>query len=336
MRHGFWSILLLSLAVGMAATGLAAEPPVATVGSQTISKAELEKHVKSKLLQLDTQRYDVLREGLDELVASQLYEQEAKARGTTVEAVVKQEIESKVSEPTAEQIQKVYDENKEELGEQTLETVKPQIVQYLKQQQLAERNSAFIESLKKKYKTTVTLRPPVVEVSDGGRLARGGAKAPVTIIEFSDYECPFCKRAADTVEQVVKAYGDKIRLVHRDFPLAFHEHARPAAEAALCANAQGKFWEYHQKLFASQDLSSDKLKALAKDVGIDSAKFDECLAKTPYSKTIDKDMADGAEVGVNGTPAFFINGRMLSGAQPFEKFKEIIDDELSHGSPPKS
>jgi protein-disulfide isomerase len=325
MRIWLASVLGLSLA----AAAVLADDTVATVGSKAITRAELEKHVKAKLIQLENQRFEALKEGLDELVATELYTQEAKARGLSVEELAKKEVESKATEPTEEQIKRVYEENKEELEGQPIDAVKPQIVQYLKQQQLAEANEKFIEQLRKKYKTTVALAPPVVSVSDGGRAARGNASAPVTIIEFSDYECPFCKRANATTEQVLKAYGDKIRFVHRDFPLAFHASARPAAEAALCAGDQGKFWEYQDKLFKSEDLSADKLKALAKETGIDQAKFDDCVAKKPHAATIDKDMADGAEAGVNGTPAFFINGRMISGALPFEKFKEIIDDEIA-------
>ena len=322
-----WKLAVVGAA--LAASAVRADDTVATVGAKTISRSDLDKHVKAKMVQVENQRYKVLSEGLDELIANELYEQEAKARNIAVAELVKQEVEAKVNDPSDDEIKKVYEENKDELEGQTLETVKPQIVQYLKQQQLADRNQQFIEELRKKYKTTVALKPPVVNVTDGGRTARGKAGAPVTIIEFSDYECPYCKRAFGTVEQVLKTYGDKIRFVHRDYPLPFHENARPAAEAALCANAQGKFWEYQDKLFPSEDLSETKLKSLAKDVGLDGAKFDECLAKKPNSATIEKDMADGTEAGVNGTPAFFINGRMLSGAQPFEKFKEIIDDELT-------
>jgi protein-disulfide isomerase len=236
-----------------------------------------------------------------------------------------------VPAPTDAEIQKVYDENKEELQGQTLEQVKPQIVQYLRNSKMQERLGTFIGELKAKHKTSIALKPPMVEVATAGRPERGGgAKAPITIIEFSDYECPFCKRGEDSIAKVMQAYGDKIRLVFRDFPLPMHPQARPAAEAAGCANAQGKFWEYHAKLFANQTaLGEDKLKQYAKDVGLDTAKFDECLAKKPFKAAIDKDIADGSEVGVTGTPAFFVNGRMLSGAQPFEKFKEVIDDELA-------
>ena len=131
------------------------------------------------------------------------------------------------------------------------------------------------------------------------------------------------------MQQVLKTYGDKVRFVYRHYPLEFHANARPAAEAAACAAGQGKFWEYHDKVFASADLSETKLKAIAGEIGLDQGKFDECLAKKEFKAQVDEDMAAASAVGVTGTPAFFINGRMLSGAQPFEKFKEIIDEELA-------
>ncbi len=306
-----------------------ADEVVAKVGSKSITRAQLEKHVKAKLIQLDQQRFQILQEGLEELIANELYEQEAKARGLSLEALVKQELEGKVAVPSEEELQKLYDDNKEDLEGQTLEQLRPQLTEYLRQQKLSERHQAFLNELKKKYKTSVSLRPPVVAVSDGGRPARGPAKAPVTIIEFSDYECPFCKRASSTVAEVLKHYGDKVRFVHRDFPLSFHQHARLAAEAAACANAQGKFWEYHDRLWKVDALSESRLKELAKETGLDQAKFDDCLQKRPHASEIDRDIAEAQEAGVNGTPAFFINGRMLSGAQPFEAFKQLIDEELA-------
>ena len=313
----------------------AAEPPVAVVGTRNISREELEKHVKPKLIEIDSERYDAMREGLDEMIAEELVKQEAAARKVTPEALEKTEVTDKVTAPTDAEIQKLYDENKEALNNAPLEGVKPRLVDYLKQQKAEERREAFVTELRGKYKTTVSLSPPIVQVETAGRPERGPAKAPVTIIEFSDYECPFCKRAEPTVEKVMLAYKDQIRLVFRDFPLAMHQHARGAAEAAGCANAQGKFWEYHSKLFSAKDIAPDKLKALAGESGLDQSKFDQCFDKTEFKAAIDKDIADGNQAGVTGTPAFFINGRMLSGAQPFEKFKEVIDDELARSKSAK-
>jgi len=311
---------------------LCAAEPVATVAGTPISREDLEKHVKPKLIEIDNQRYEALSEGLDEMISEQLMEKEAKSRNVTTEQLVATEITAKIPDPSDADIQKVYDANKSQLQGQTLDQVKPRIVEFLKQQSGGERQEAFIEELKKKYPTTVALKPPVVNVATAGRPEMGVANAPVTIIEFSDYECPYCKRAHTVVDEVMKKYDGKVKLVYRDYPLPFHEHARPAAEAANCANAQGKFWPYHQKLWAASDLNTDKLKAMAGEVGLDQQKFDDCLAKAQFKADIDKDIADGSAVGVTGTPAFFINGRMLSGAQPFEKFKEVIDQELARSS----
>ncbi|MEO6029475.1 MAG: thioredoxin domain-containing protein [Candidatus Binatia bacterium] len=329
------SVLLATMMIATTAWSAGADDgALATVGSKTFTRAEIEARVKPKLIEIEAQKYEVIREGLDEAIAEELFKLEATARKITPEQLVKDEIEAKVPTPSDADIQKVYDENKEELQGQALEQVKPQIVEYLKAEKSQVRHEAFITELKAKYKTDDKLRAPTVEVATAGRPERGGAKAPVTIVEFSDYQCPFCKRGEDAIDKVVETYGDKVRVVFRDYPLPFHPQARPAAEAASCANAQGKFWEYHKKLFANQQaLADDNLKTYAKDIGLDQAKFDECFTKKPGSAAIDKDLADGAAAGVNGTPAFFINGRALSGAQPFEKFKEVIDQELAAAKP---
>jgi len=320
--------LLLAVAV-CALPVLARAETVATVGDVTITRDQLEKHVKPKLIEVENQRFEILSDGLDELVSEQLIAQEAKSKGVTSDQLVATEVTAKLAEPTDAEIQKVFDDNKAQLQGQTLDQVKPRIVEFLKQQKAVERQETYLDELKAKYKTTIALKAPRIEVSTGGKPIRGNVKAPVTIVEFSDYECPFCKKAEPTLQQVLKTYGDKVRFVYRHYPLEFHAKARPAAEAAECANAQGKFWEYHDKVFASADLSETKLKAIAGEVGLDQAKFDECLAKHASKDAVDKDMADASGVGVTGTPAFFINGRMISGAQPFEKFKEIIDQELA-------
>jgi protein-disulfide isomerase len=321
-------IALTAVMVAVLAGVSAADQPVATVGGHPITRAELDKHVKARLVEIDNERYEALRDGLDDLITTELLKQEAKSRGITVDAL-QADLTAKVTEPTDAEIQKVYDENKAALKDATLDSVKPRIVDYLKQQKAAQIEQDYLEGLRKKYKVTVALQPPKIDVATGGRPELGPKTAPVTIIEFSDYECPFCKKAEESVQQVLKEYGTKVRFVYRDFPLDIHENARPAAQAAHCAQAQGKFWEMHAKLMAATDLSADALKKLADELKLDRAKFDECVAKEQFKAEIEKDIADGMDVGVSGTPAFFINGRTLSGAEPFEKFKEIIDEELA-------
>jgi len=172
-----------------------------------------------------------------------------------------------------------------------------------------------------------------VEVGVDDDAIKGSSNAPVTMIEFSDYECPFCGRYfQQTYPQIVKEYVDsgKVKIVFRDFPLSFHENAQKAAEAAECAGEQGKYWEMHDKLFKNQDaLEVNSLKQYAKELGLNTKTFDDCLDSGKMDSEIQKDFEDGQDAGVSGTPAFFINGIPLTGAQPFEEFKKIIEQEIN-------
>jgi protein-disulfide isomerase len=160
--------------------------------------------------------------------------------------------------------------------------------------------------------------------------ARGPEDAPITIVEFSDYQCPFCRRAEPTIEQVLARYEGKIRFVYRHFPLdRIHPQARGASEAAACADKQGKFWEYHSALFAENaQLERASLDALAEQLELDTAAFASCLEEGQTKELVEKDLQAGSEAGVTGTPAFFINGIPLRGAVPETDFQRIIDQEL--------
>ena len=178
-----------------------------------------------------------------------------------------------------------------------------------------------------------------VDVSADDDAFLGKKDAPVTIIEFSDFQCPFCRKfAEDTLPQLKKEYVDtgKARLVYRDFPLAFHPGAIPAAQGAECAKEQGKFWQMHDTIFTEQakqgsgtvQFTADDVKKWAVQAGVNATKFNQCLDSGKYKQEVEKDMADGTAAGVSGTPATFVNGRAVIGAQPFSAFKAIIDEEL--------
>ena len=161
-------------------------------------------------------------------------------------------------------------------------------------------------------------------------MTKGSKNSPVTLIEYSDYECPYCARAEATIKDVLDEYGSKIYFVYKDFPLPFHNNAQKAAEASRCALEQGKYWEYHDALFKNQQsLDTNSLKTYAKSLGLDEAKFSECLDSNKYTEKVKQDIEEGQSKGVTGTPTFFVNGKILVGAQPFDAFKEIIDKELA-------
>jgi protein-disulfide isomerase len=267
---------------------------------------------------------------LDDIVGEHLIAAEAKLRGLETEALVAQEITAKVSPPTDAEITRWYESNQERVQGASLEQVRDPIRNLLARERASDARERYLEALKGKTPVTITLEPPRVAVAEAGRPARGPDDAPIRIVEFSDFECPFCLSANPTIAQVLETYGDRIRLVYRHFPLTIHPNARPAAEAAACAAAQGQFWRYHDRLFGDQtQLEEADLKRHAAELGLDAPAFDACVDGRRYRQDVDADIAAGAAAGVSGTPAFFINGRLLSGAQPFEVFKQIIDDELA-------
>lgn len=175
---------------------------------------------------------------------------------------------------------------------------------------------------------------PIEEAGGVGTLpVKGNEDASVTMIEFSEYQCPFCGRyVQETLSQIDKEYikTGKVKYYFRDYPLSFHQYAQKAAEAARCANEQGKYWEYHDRVFEEQDLLSlEKLKEWAQDLGLNTDQFDACLDEGKFEEAVKKDFADGQAAGVRGTPSFFINGKAIRGAQPYESFKKAIDEALA-------
>src|SRR5512138_1377201 len=307
--------------------------PVARIGGQTISARELDESVKKELAQLDQQyqeqRYQLRKQGLENMLRRRAFETKAKALNISTEDLVNKEVADKIPNPSDDEIRALYERAK--AGGQQLppfDQVKPDISRFIKSQKGQGALVEYYEGLKKEQGIELLLPPyeaPKVAVDAAGP-SKGPTAAPVTIVEFSDFECPFCSKAEPTVKALLAKYPDKIRLVYRDFPLPMHPRAPKAAEAAHCAGDQGKYWEMHEKLFANQQaLGVDALKGYAKDLKLDDAKFAKCLESGEKAKEVDAGRKAGEKVGVTGTPAFFINGLQLTGAQPYEAFKELID-----------
>jgi protein-disulfide isomerase len=310
--------------------------PVAKIGGKVVTAGELDEAVKKDLAQLDQQyqeqRYQLRRQALEAMLRQRAFDERAKAKGVTRDELVNQEVVAKIPEPSEEEIRALYDRAKAG-GQQLppLDQVKADIARFIKNQKGQGALADYYEQMKKEMDIQVLLapyEPPKVAVDATGP-SKGPENAPVTIVEFSDFECPYCVRAEETVKEVLAAYPGKIKLVYRDFPLPMHAKAVKAAEAAHCAQDQGKYWEMHGKLFANaQKLDVSDLKGHARAIGLDGGKFDQCLDSGEKAKVVEMHKKAGEEAGVTGTPAFFINGRPLSGAQPLDAFKAILDDEL--------
>lgn len=304
--------------------------PVATVEGQAIYEEDLLPAIQPQLMPLRNQEYDIKKKALDDLIQQRLLENAAKKKGITADQFLAQEVDAKVGEPSDAEVHGFYmalrDRTKSSFAE-----VQVQVKQSLKQSMVQQARQDYLKRLREEANVVVQLSAPRVTVASDPARVRGTADAPITIVEFSDYQCPYCHQVEPTIEAVLAKYGDKVRFAYRDFPLRnIHEHAEMAAEASRCALEQGKFWEYHDQLFKATNLDKESLVQYARSANVDQPKFESCLTSEKYKAEIDKDIEDGRKAGVSGTPTFFINGISTSGAQQQDAFTRIIDDELAN------
>jgi protein-disulfide isomerase len=334
-------LALFVCAVGTGGAALAAQVdasmPVAEVNGKPIPMSELEVMLAPQLARLEQQRRRTLENGLRQLVDQKLLEAEAAARGISVGELSKVEIDDKATDVANGEAETLYQANQARIN-RPKEQVMPQIKGYLVEQKKAQLRENLLARLRSKFKAQVLLEPVRVDVDDATSPSRGPADAPVTIVEFSDFQCPYCKRVAPSLEQAIKSYPQQVRLVYRQFPLNIHSNGQKAAEASLCAQEQGKFWEMHNAMFASQKaLAVEQLKVKAAKLGLDAEQFNQCLDSSKYAAKIREDITAGTAAGVNGTPALFVNGRFLNGAVPFKEIQKLIEDELARkGIEPKT
>ncbi len=317
---------------------------VATVDGQPITMGELLDQVGSELFKHYTdaanKEYSIKKNGLETMIEDRLLEKEAAKRGISKEELLKQEVNDKVGDPTEQDLKDFFKENRRRFPpSMTFDQVKSRLQDVWSSRQTAKTRAEFIDGLKKKANVEISLPfpdLPTIDVSADDDAVRGNKNAPVTIIEFSDYQCPYCKRNSETMKQIEEEYGDKVAIVFRDFPLQFHKQAQKAAEAAECAGDQGKYWELHDYMFSNQDkLAVDDLKDAAKQLGLDSNAFNQCLDSGAQEAEVQADVRAGEALGIRGTPIVFVNGKMINGARPFDSFKQIIDAELAKASEKK-
>ena len=319
-----------------ASPGAAAENPampVAKYAGKIVTLKEVDAQLKSELKRLDKQKMEMRQQAAEQIAVQAMVKDEAAKESITEQDWFAKHVDSQIPTPSEDAIKGVFEQNKARMPpDASLASMREQIIRYLGEDQRRSLALKAFDELKKKNGYQMVFEEPRTVVEAKGP-SRGPADAKVTIVEFSDFECPFCSRAEESVSQVMDHYAGKIRLVYRHFPLPNHANAGKAAEAAACANEQGKFWEMHKQLFANQTkLSVADLKAHAQAIGLDPAKFAECLDGGKMKVTVDTDQKVGAEAGVDGTPAFFINGQLLSGALPFTEFQKVIDAELAKGT----
>lgn len=350
MKFILFSILLLApsaSSIGAQAPDQTSKPAspsdkksaLAEVNGKAVTSEEVEGALGAQLAQLEEQIYQLKRQRLESLIAERLLSLEAARRGVTTQALFATEVTAKAASVTPEDVEKFYQANKAQIGGVLDVNLRARITGFLQNQRLDARREEFLQTLRSQSRVIINLPTPQFRlmVSTEGAPFRGGTQAPVTIIEFSDFHCPFCSKVQTTLSQVLARYGDKVKLVYRHLPIdQLHPQARRAAEAAACANEQGKFWAYHDRLYASgADASLEKLKSLAQEAGLDVAGFESCLSGGKHQQAIQKEIEDAARIGLNATPSFLINGRFFSGAQPLEAFVRVIEEELGRAGSDK-
>jgi protein-disulfide isomerase len=303
---------------------------LAEVNGKSITAGDIENSLQPLIFNVQEQVYALRKQDLDVKVNDTLLAQEAQKRQVTTRALLDTEVTAKVPQVTEAQAQAFYNENKDRISGDFAQT-KPMIIQYMQEAKEGEATRAFAEQLRRASKLEINLsapESPVFQISTDDQPSRGNPQARVTVIEFTDFQCPSCAQQHPVVERIMKEFGDRVRLVVRDFPLSQHAEASKAAEAAEAAREQGKYWEYVAVLFRNQSaLGVDKLKQYATELGLDRAKFDASLDSGKFADKVQRDVMDGRKLGVNGTPTVYVNGKRVSD-RSYEALKATIESSL--------
>jgi len=307
---------------------------VAQVGGTQITEEQLEKQsaadlarVRAGLLHARYEYYSAERDAVEKEIDQDLLAEEARDEKVTVDELLKRHVENKIKNPSEETL-RFYFLNIN--TEQPYSLVRPKIVDRIHSLQEKKYTEEYVKSLRAKRKVTIILEPPREEVAVGDSPVAGPSDARVTIIEFADFQCPYCRAVEPTLNQLREQYKDKIRYSYRDFPLPMHPYAEKAAEASRCAGEQGQYWPYHDRLFTgdAESLSDAHLRSTAAELKLDSDKFGKCLDSGKEQAAVAKDFDQGKSLGITGTPSFFVNGYYLSGAVSYDQLRELVDQQL--------
>jgi protein-disulfide isomerase len=327
--------VVLSPSVPSSAQTTAAGVIVAAVGDFVVHESDLDSwwqtHDAASYVRVRQDWYNSRRKALDAILGDYLLQREAASRGMSVEQLLAEQVPKRAMPVTDTEIRQMYERSLPLPGGMTFDHVKTMATSYLQQQHLDDARARFVHELRESARPTIRLEAPRQSVViDGENPGRGLPSAPIQLVEFSDFECPYCRQLEPVLTRLRDKYGERLRLVWKDFPLPIHGHAHGAAEAARCAGDQGHFWEYHDLLFANQQsLTPDDLKRHAHTVKLDLDQFVACLERGTHRGDIAADLEEGTRQGIEATPTVFINGRPVVGAQPLEVYEQVIEEELS-------
>jgi len=321
-------------------TAAADNPVVATIDGYAVRLSDLDQRWRDQdpgsFAHVQQEQYESRRRALESIIGAYLVEQEAARRGTTVERLLENELPKHMPTPSEAQILEAYTNSG--LGAQgiSLGDARESLTEALnRQQSKSAALTRYFDVLRAAARDlTVTFDAPrqPIPMAPTDRVL-GADDAVVTLVEYGDFQCPFCRATTPVIKRLMAEHKGRLRLVWKDSPLPNHPDARPAAEAARCAADQGKFWDYHDKLYDNQkSLSKGKLKDYAKQVKLDQAAFEACVNGGTHAKAVQSAVDEAAKMGVTATPTIFVNGRMVVGALPYDAFERIVQDELARAA----
>jgi protein-disulfide isomerase len=299
---------------------------VARVSGTDLTLVDLQQKEGGKLLQAEYQFYLNERKALEDLIDTRLLADEARKRNISLDQLLDTEVYKGVKDPTEDQLE-VYYEGLD--TQQPYQAVREDVLQHIRELRRTKARAAFVENLRKEAKINILLMPPSADVEIAKAYSSGSLNAPVVLVEFADYECPYCQKVNPQIQQLKKEYGDNLTVIYKDFPLPMHHGSEKAAEASRCAGEQGKFWEYHDVLFYSRLIDVDALKNHARTLNLDGDRFDTCLDSGKQAASVKQDLDEAKSLGLTGTPSFFVNGHFFSGVVDYAALKDIVNQQLN-------
>ncbi|HME06743.1 MAG TPA: DsbA family protein [Bryobacteraceae bacterium] len=303
------------------------DAPLVAIDGNKLTLADLERMHPSALFHARNTFYEGQKKVVLSFVDDYLLQREAQKENLTVEQLLDRHVNSTIAKDPSEEALRVYYEGVDTT--EPYEKVREQIVGHLREVRIAKAKAAYMASLRQNAKIELLISPPRAEVAVKEIPVRGDAHAPVTIVEYADYECPYCQVAEPILQKVLAENQGKVDLIYKDVPLPMHAHAQKASEAALCAGDQGKFWEYHDHLYATKQFELQQLKAGARQLKLDGESFDKCLDAGDHAEKVKGTLKEGQQFGLEGTPSFFVNGRFVSGNLSAEDWRKMIDAEVT-------
>ncbi len=319
-------IFLATAAILHGQAGPESRQLVARVSGVDLTLSDLRSDQGGKLLQAEYQYYLNERKALEELIDNRLLADEARKKGIPLDQLLETEVYKGVKDPTEDQLEVYY----EGLDTQdSYQSVRDDVLQHIRELRRSKARAAYVDQLRKQAKINILLMPPSAHVNTAKAYSKGETNAPVVLVEFADYQCPYCQKVNPQIQQLKKEYGEALTVVYKDFPLPMHHGSEKAAEASRCAGEQGKFWEYHDVLFYSKQLEVDELKEHARVLKLDGDRFDTCLDSGAEASAVKSDLEEAKGLGLTGTPSFFVNGHFFSGVVDYAALKDIVNQQLN-------